>query len=213
MADGGAPARRGRPPSAGQRPRRSTKEIRERILEAAREVFAQRGYSGATTRQIATSADVAEPLIFNHFGNKADLFAVAVLQPFNDRFAQFIVRSDTLPLDRELRSAEFVRALYPFLRDNADLLLALVKSTHDMEAPHRELDAYFTSAVERMRSQYEAAGLAFDVPPELLVRYAFGMLAGAVLFEDWFFHTGKPATAVEEATLARILFKASEPAK
>lgn len=212
MADPALVARKARSSSSGRRARRSTEEIRARILSAAREVFAQRGFAGATTRQIAASADVAEPLIFNHFGNKAELFAAAVLQPFNDRFAEFIIRSDTLPLDREVRSTEFVHALYPFLRDNADLLLALVKSTHDMEAPRRELDGYFSSAVARMRSQYEAAGLRFDVQPELLVRYAFGMLAGAVLFEDWFFHAGKPSQAIEEATLARMLFKASEPA-
>jgi len=212
MAERAAPARSGSPRAASRRARRSTSEIRERILEAAREAFASRGFAGATTRQIAASADVAEPLIFNHFGNKAELFAAAVLQPFNDRFAEFIAHSDTLPLDRELRSAEFVHALYPFLRRNAGLLLAMIKSTHDMEAPRRELDAYFASAAERMRAQYEGAGLRFDVPPELLVRYAFGTLAGAVLFEDWFFHADKPPESLEVATLARMLFKASEPA-
>lgn len=199
-------------PARGRRARRSTEEIRVRILSAAREAFAQRGFAGATTRQIAVSAEVSEPLIFNHFGGKADLFEAAVLQPFNDRFAQFVSRSDMLPPDRELRSTEFVHALYPFLRDHADLLLAMVKSAHDMEAPHRALDGYFTSAVDRMRSQYDAAGLPHDVAPELLVRYAFGMMAGAVLMEDWFFAGAKPDAAVQEAALARMLFKASEPA-
>ncbi|GGC03485.1 hypothetical protein GCM10011494_22460 [Novosphingobium endophyticum] len=198
-----APKRRGR---------RSTEEIRSLILDAARCVFAERGYAGATTRQIADVAKVAPPLIFNNFGSKATLFAEAVIAPFNERFSQFLAVSDELPPDREQRSAQFVHALYPFLRDHADLLLALVKSTGEMEmAPVHGLDDYFARAVARMRSQYELAGLRFDVAPELLVRYSFGMLAGAVLFRDWFFPDQPPDPQTAESTLARLLFKAAEP--
>ncbi|HZU65377.1 MAG TPA: TetR/AcrR family transcriptional regulator [Novosphingobium sp.] len=199
-----------RPPA--RRPRRTSAEIRARILAAARAEFATRGYAGATTRQIARQADVAEPLVFNNFGSKAALFTEAVIAPFNARFSAFLDASDRMPPDRELRSAHFVQSLYPFLRENADMLHALVKSAGDRDEPALHgLDDYFTRAVSRMRGQYEAAGLAFDVPPELLVRYAFGMLAGAVLFGDWFFPDAAPDEAAAEAALARMLFKASEP--
>lgn len=196
-----------------RRVRRSTEEIRALILSAARSCFAERGYSGATTRLVAERAGVAEPLIFNNFGSKAALFAEAVVGPFNARFSEFLSTSDMMPPDREQRSAHFVHSVYPFLRDNADLLHALVKSTGDMEAePLHALDDYFSRAVSRMRTQYEAAGLRFDVEPELLVRYCFGMLAGAVLFRDWFFPETGPREDVAEAALARMLFKAAEPA-
>lgn len=195
-----------------RRIRRSTGEIRALILEAARAVFAERGFAGATTRHIATRAEVAEPLIFNNFGSKATLFAEAVIQPFNARFSEFLTYSDSLPSDREYRSAEYVRALYPFLRDHAGLLLALVKSAGDMDAASiHGLDDYFSRSVARIRSQYEKAALQFDVPPDLMVRYSFGMLAGAVLFGDWFFPEGEPDEGLAEATLARMLFKAAEP--
>lgn len=71
---------------------------------------------------------MAEPLIFNNFGSKEALFTEAVTEPFNARFREFLTYSDTLPPDREERSMRFVQALYPFLRDHADLLLAMVKS-------------------------------------------------------------------------------------
>ena len=41
-----------------RRARRSTAEIRALILDAARAVFAERGFSGATTRHIAARAEV-----------------------------------------------------------------------------------------------------------------------------------------------------------
>ena len=195
-----------------RRARRSTAEIRALILDAARAVFAERGFAGATTRHIAARAEVAEPLIFNNFGSKDALFTEAVIEPFNARFREFLGYSDTLPPDREERSMRYVQALYPFLRDHADLLLAMVKSRGDVDlAAIHGLDDYFARAVARIRSQYEQAGLEFDVPPELMVRYGFGMLAGSVLLGDWFFPEGGPDADVEEGVLARMLFKASEP--
>ena len=197
---------------ARRRVRRTTAEIRALILQAALAEFAARGFAGATTRHIAARAEVAEPLIFNNFGSKVALFAEAVLEPFNQRFSEFQAQSDMLPPDRQQRSAHFVHSLYPFLRDNADMLLALVKSSGELDsAGLHGLDDYFAQAVGRMRSQYEKAGWQLDVPPELLVRYSFGMLAGAVLFRDWFFPDQAPDEAEAEGALARMLFKAAEP--
>jgi AcrR family transcriptional regulator len=51
------------------RSRRSGDVIRARILAAARAIFAERGYAGASTKEIAQRADV---LLFRHFGNKAE---------------------------------------------------------------------------------------------------------------------------------------------
>ena len=42
-------------------------ETRERILDAATQVFSEQGYSGATTRAIATLAKVNEMTLFRHF--------------------------------------------------------------------------------------------------------------------------------------------------
>ncbi|QQE74277.1 TetR/AcrR family transcriptional regulator [Brevibacillus composti] len=45
-------------------------ETRERILAAARQLMAQKGYKGATTRKISELAGVNEVTIFRHFKNK-----------------------------------------------------------------------------------------------------------------------------------------------
>src|SRR3954470_24290681 len=49
-------------------------EIRDRILEAAKRVYAKHGCRGATTRLIAIEADVNEVTLFRTFGSKAALF-------------------------------------------------------------------------------------------------------------------------------------------
>jgi AcrR family transcriptional regulator len=43
------------------------------ILDAAAQVFAEKGFHAATTREIADAADVSEGTIYNYFGSKEDL--------------------------------------------------------------------------------------------------------------------------------------------
>jgi AcrR family transcriptional regulator len=47
---------------------------RDRILDAAEELFAEHGYDGVTLRRIATAAGVDVALASYHFGKKLDLF-------------------------------------------------------------------------------------------------------------------------------------------
>ena len=52
---------------------RLKRERRKRILDAAEAVFARKGFHGATIREIAQLADVADGTIYNYFDNKFDL--------------------------------------------------------------------------------------------------------------------------------------------
>ncbi|HEU4539545.1 MAG TPA: TetR family transcriptional regulator [Jiangellaceae bacterium] len=65
----------------GRRPGRQ--DTRGAILAAAREVFAERGYDGASIRQVATGADVDPALVHHYFGTKEQLFLAVVQPPVN----------------------------------------------------------------------------------------------------------------------------------
>jgi AcrR family transcriptional regulator len=66
--------RRGRPAGA----RAGDAGTRERILAAAREAFAERGYDKASVRAIAQAADVDPALVHHYFGAKEQVFEAAV---------------------------------------------------------------------------------------------------------------------------------------
>jgi AcrR family transcriptional regulator len=51
---------------------------RNQILMGAAQVFAQKGYHKATTREIAQAAGVAEGTIYNYFGNKRELLLAMI---------------------------------------------------------------------------------------------------------------------------------------
>ncbi|WP_307848746.1 TetR/AcrR family transcriptional regulator [Microbispora oryzae] len=67
-------------PSSRAERRRSTER---RILDAARGLFAERGYERTTIRAVATSAGVDPALVMQYFGNKQELFRRSVHTPLD----------------------------------------------------------------------------------------------------------------------------------
>ena len=53
-------------------------DVREKLLKAAAEVYAESGYRGATTRRISHEAGVNEITLFRHFGSKDALLNQAL---------------------------------------------------------------------------------------------------------------------------------------
>ena len=53
---------------------RKKQQTRQQIFEAARKLFAERGFDAVTVADIARLADVSEVTVFNYFPNKEDLF-------------------------------------------------------------------------------------------------------------------------------------------
>lgn len=71
-------------------------QTRQRILDAALELFQNNGFHGTSMRQIARRADIALGGIYNHFPSKSDIF-VAVLQanhPYHEAFHAMRVAED-----------------------------------------------------------------------------------------------------------------------
>jgi AcrR family transcriptional regulator len=77
------PVRYGRPPKelAG--------EVEERILDAAREVFLNHGFGGASIDEIAAVARSAKTTIYARFPNKRALFTAVITRDIVARISQF----------------------------------------------------------------------------------------------------------------------------
>ena len=63
--------------------RLDSEERRAVIVEAALPRFAQKGFAGTTTKEIAEAAGISEALLFKHFPTK-DALVLAVLEGFVD---------------------------------------------------------------------------------------------------------------------------------
>nr|WP_198663293.1 TetR family transcriptional regulator [Jiangella endophytica] len=63
--------------------RRGAPDTKGEILAAARDVFGERGYDGASVRAIAAAAGVDPALVHHYFGTKEKLFLAAMEIPFD----------------------------------------------------------------------------------------------------------------------------------
>jgi len=94
-------------------------DIRDRILDAAKKVYAQHGFRGATTRLIAIEAGVNEVTLFRTFGSKAALFE-ALMQEHSA--ASPIPDLPDLPVDPVREMTEWCAAILHHLRENRSLI-------------------------------------------------------------------------------------------
>jgi AcrR family transcriptional regulator len=85
-------------------PVRTTSELRDTILSAARSEFAQFGLAGARIDRIAKVANASKERLYAHFGDKETLFRSVVAADAAEFFAAVTLRPDAVP--------EFVGDIY-----------------------------------------------------------------------------------------------------
>jgi AcrR family transcriptional regulator len=87
------PARRKSAPRAavrlGRPPKQLEGEVEERILDAARKLFLQRGFEGTSVDEIAVAARSGKPTIYARVGDKRALFIAVVMRDVISKITQF----------------------------------------------------------------------------------------------------------------------------
>jgi AcrR family transcriptional regulator len=86
----------------------------ERILDVAEQLFAERGYDGATLRDVATRVGVRAPSLYNHFASKDELYA-AVLERGIGPVMELLVRTAAAPEGQRPEPGQLVTDLMEIL--------------------------------------------------------------------------------------------------
>jgi AcrR family transcriptional regulator len=73
----------------GRPPKEAEGEVEERILNAARQVFLERGFEGSSVDEIAVVARSGKPTIYARVGDKRALFTAVVMRDIISRITQF----------------------------------------------------------------------------------------------------------------------------
>jgi AcrR family transcriptional regulator len=104
---------------------------RRRTLEAARELFAERGYTDATVDLIATRAGIAAPTIYANFGSKRQLLTALVLGLKEQADVYATVEQISATQDAETiiqLAAKITRSFHVLAWDVLDVLRAAAKA-------------------------------------------------------------------------------------
>lgn len=178
--------------------RRSTRrtlakqQTRQKVIEAARQLFSEEGYEGATIRDIAAAAGMSTGAVFANFKDKADLFGEIMAE---DASALIAVMRDAsnlvLPIEESVL-AMFL-AGYAFYRTRLQLARAAfsVSWSRDGGAALRNLgmgpaiEALLREQLERASAEGELLQDAEAVlRSEMLFQAYLSNYSGAV-FESW----------------------------
>lgn len=90
-------------------------ERRRRILSAASQLFAERGYDSVTTSEIALAADVGVGTLFRYAGSKAELL-VSVM---NERVSEGITHGLTLARQGKDLEQSILAILHPLAQESS----------------------------------------------------------------------------------------------
>jgi AcrR family transcriptional regulator len=164
------------------------------LLAAARELFGQRGYAGASTRDIAQRAGITEPMLYRHFGSKANLFQQATVIPFVEFMDRYMDEYRGRPhgdLSAGEEGRRFFGGLFTALRDQRALLAALMSadiSDPDLQGVDDQVCQAFGRVLrlfeEVVSSEAEVRGFTdFDLAAS--VRVMVGMALSLALHDRW----------------------------
>lgn len=99
----------------------STAEVtRRRILEAANTLFAERGYAGTSTRDIAEHLGMTSASLYYHFPAKDELLS-ALVGPVMDALDRFVEQAESDEHDQE----KLIRGFIAVLEDSGRTLQAI----------------------------------------------------------------------------------------
>ena len=157
--------------------RMSADERREAVLTAARSVFAEGGYYGASTEAIAEAAGISQPYLFRLFGTKKELFIASVRRCFRETLETFQRAAEGLRGESALRAGGDAYVAMLGDRDRLRLQMQAYAACDDPEirAAVREGYGDLYTWCERV-SGFEPAALAKF--------FAHGMLLNVVASMD-----------------------------
>lgn len=156
---------------------------RQRIIDAARERFANAGYEGTSTVEIARLAGVTHPLVHHHFGSKEGLWHVIVDEIFADLPSLIVDTDYTNDVVGWLEQTIGRLVVYAATHREMAGLIAREGTTVGPHATYlmdRHLRPVFQVAIEAIASGQHQGVIVADTRPAVLLFVALG--AGVHIF-------------------------------
>jgi len=156
---------------------------RKQILDAATQVFAEKGFHRATVKEIARVAGIADGTIYTYFASKDEVL-LAVLDRLNEtteRKQQFVLEDEQ---DLKAFFRAYLRQRMALLWPNAEVFRAVLPEllvNGELRKRYYEQVLAPTIAVGEQFSQGQSQQLQINIP--LTVRAIAGTLLGLLLLQ------------------------------
>jgi AcrR family transcriptional regulator len=162
----------------------------KKILIAAIESFAEKGYASTSTSEIAKKAGVAEGTIFRHYKTKKDLLYFIVEPMIKKVVAPFVIKDMRKVLDQEFEEFEdFLRAMITnrllFISKNKLLFRILIQEIpfqpelREIFKKHIATDVY--TRFSELVTYYKDKGQLVDLPIGTIIRSVVSSIFGYII--------------------------------
>jgi len=156
---------------------RNKLRTRSRILQAARDLFMERGVVGTTVDELADAADVSRATFFNYFASKTAVVEAMLLELDNAFFGRLNeLLDEDIPV-AELLETFFARSAKGIVDSGEFFRVMLAESEKSFQDPDIGSDRYriMTRAFEKVIEKGIAAGeTRTDYPADLLAEIVAG---------------------------------------
>src|SRR3954454_10946382 len=192
------------PPPTSRRLKHAVR--RERLLQAAASVFAERGYEAARIEQVAEAAGVSAGLLYRHFAGKKELYSELVKRADAELVTHLAEAAAPGP-PSDSRLEHGVDAVLAFVEQHPDLWQMLVRDVVDpdiealRESAHAHVVAVVASQIESSPERDRQ-----DIGPEEVERMATLIVGSTAALAQWW--TDHPRTPRAEVlgTLMGVLW-------
>lgn len=155
-----------------------TKDTKDKILESALRLFSKKGYLGATTKEIAKEAGIAEVTLFRHFPSKAELFEDTI-KSYSFLFTLKGMLPELKEMDYRDALAEIARRFLNKLSERKDLIRIMQAERHLYPSKVREIYHNFIGEIFKTLASYftdlQGRKVLTDFNPEFGARAFLGM--------------------------------------
>jgi AcrR family transcriptional regulator len=138
---------------------------RRQLLDAARDVFEEKGYRATTIRAITTRASTAQGTFYLHFENKEDAFGQVLAEVWRGLLSMIDWEWEG---DPQVMTRSAVRSVIAVVASNPGISRALLEGALDNETIERLWTASRAVLIERIAeliAQEQRAGRVRDVDP------------------------------------------------
>jgi AcrR family transcriptional regulator len=163
---------------------RKKEQTRQLIADAARELFAERGFDAVTVAEVARAADVSEATVFNYFPRKEDL-VYGRMESFEDELLAAV--RDRAPGESALQAfARFVlepRGLLAGKSANEELLAItrMIAESPALLAREEEIFLRYTRSLASLLAE-ETGTRPDDVEPWVAANALMGVHRGLIAY-------------------------------
>ncbi len=171
------------------RRRMTGKERREQLILISRTLFAQKGFDGTSIEEIAATAHVSKPVVYEHFGGKEGVYAVVV-----DREMQKLLGMITEALTASHSLVKLERAalaLLQYIEESSEGFRILVRDSHAASGT-----GTFASLISEIASQVEDVladeFAARGYSPDLAPMYSQMLVGMVALTGQWWLDVRTP---------------------